>query len=174
MLSRCPFFDDLDEIFGDKAKFDPPHLSDSSSSVIQEAQDSEQVVVDEDDQTEQEDVDEPELILSRKKSSPSVLGKRPHKVDSGIAALAETTKLRMDVQKGELDLAREKCADEKRRKDNQEQIDLLKFENEKLVQTKKLELEEMKIRNEFEIAKFKIEQECKLKLELAKISGPVN
>jgi hypothetical protein len=176
LLRKCPLFDELDEIYGERANFVPPHLHDSAESPVVN---NTQEIIQEEANDDHSDLD-PDINISTAKTyettdkglpSSSLLGKRKQKVDSGISALAETVKLRYEMQKEEVSLQREKWIDEKARKDHQEFFQQQQYEDQHKFEERKLQLEERRIENEMELAKYKIDQEFKLKLELAKFQS---
>lgn len=97
--------------------------------------------------------------------------KRPISSQSGLAMLAQTTELKIEMQKEQLGLEKEKWEYEKRQRDQHYQLDLQKLEQDKILAEKKLDLEERKNQRDHELAKYKIDQEIKLSLELAKLKN---
>lgn len=186
LLNMCPLFDELDEIYGEKATFDPPHLHDSSSGTLQ-AQWWSDFGRDDELNAEDEEIPETEInvdveTVSQKPSTPGKLiannltsarkdlGKRKH-ADSGISALAEASIIRTELQKQEIILARDKWEEEKRLKNLEYELKLRQYEDEQKLQERKLALEELKLQNEMEISRYRIDKECSLKLELAQIKA---
>ncbi|OXA37281.1 hypothetical protein Fcan01_27965 [Folsomia candida] len=186
LLNMCPLFDELDEIYGEKATFDPPHLHDSSSGTLQ-AQSWSDFGRDDELNAEDEEIPETEInvdveTVSQKPSTPGKLiannltsarkdlGKRKH-ADSGISALAEASIIRTELQKQEIILARDKWEEEKRLKNLEYELKLRQYEDEQKLQERKLALEELKLQNEMEISRYRIDKECSLKLELAQIKA---
>lgn len=169
----CPLFLELDEIYGEKINFQPPHVHDSSLDLeinitaSVEDEDSQIPEVPGPDSTE---TSAQKFTSALPKSFPqkSLLGKR-RQPDSGMTALAEAAKFRFEIQKEELALSREKWEDDKKRKDQDHSMKLEQMEASQTAENKRLELEKVKMQNEMEIAKYRIDQECKVKLELGKL-----
>jgi hypothetical protein len=184
LLKMCPYFDELDEVYGSKVNLVPPFTHDSMmTSPISSKQAAEEVHGSSSLDGDSEDVGSSQFVPQRssgtseeettaeKATERRKKVKRKSPMKTGITALALTAKLRFEVQREEIDLAKEKWEDEKRRRDSSYELELQKFDHEKYATDRKMALEEKKLENEMELAKFKIEQESKLQLEIAKINS---
>jgi hypothetical protein len=123
-LKMCPHFDLLDEIYGTKASIIPPFIYDTSSSQVPPVDEESQMqgTIDDSTQPRISTVEQREKSAYQKPKGGSV---------PGLTALAESNKIRCEFQFAEFELNREKIEDEKRRRDQQNELEKAKFEFDK-------------------------------------------
>lgn len=166
----CPYFDELDEIFGTKISMKPPFIHDSLDSLLDleeepHVHDSEAVSV----SSIAEIIDEEVVLPVASTKTSKTYKERKNSVVSGMTALAETAQLRFAIQKEEVELSKLKWEDEKERRSSEYNLQMQKFQFKKEVTERRLQLEEKKLENQLELEKFKLEIEMKTKIELAKL-----
>lgn len=153
----CPLFEDLDEIYGEKIKSNPPHVHETSngtpSNLFEPFENVDQWL--EHNHAETNDIADhsqvqqiPSQSVQQTTSQPILqsvqrptLGKRKNQADSGVAALAETVKIRFQIQREEFDLSKEKWEYEKMRMDQEFDLKLKHYDDQKQLQERKLELD---------------------------------
>jgi len=179
LLKRCPHFDLLDEIYGDRLKVNPPFVMDSAnddpfSEPCGIHQGNPETISAEDST---KDVPESQPLTtdtspstkSHSKGKISERKKRRIEANTGTKALSDLVQIKFDMHDAELTFNKEKWEHEKRRLDETYLMEQQKFDFEKEMQLKRLALEEKVQQDKVDIEKYRIEQEMKLKLEIAKL-----
>lgn len=115
----------------------------------------------------EDDTPAPSSLYGTKRTSLAMKRKNPS--DPSISILAKAAEIRLQNQKDEIELSREKWEDEKRMRGLQYDLEVRKFEEDQRVNDRRLEMEERRLQNEYELEKYRIEQDIKCKIELAKL-----
>lgn len=175
MLKRCPHFEKLDEIFGNKLNIAPPYLHDSSK-----IGDEDHVITTLNtpdwtlnstifsEETSVPESSEHSVTVEETQQS-KLVRKRKLAPQTGSSMLERCVEIRIELQKEQLALEKEKWQYEKIRNDERYDLEVKKMEQDREIEERKLDLEQQRINKDFELQKYKIEQEFKLKLELSKV-----
>lgn len=149
LLKRCPFFDEMDEIYGTRTNINPPYLHDSSISIESIMEDIQLQNSEEYDMPGQIEQEIGVTMSSRntvQSHTSTNKNKRKSSESTGLEILGQTALLRFEVQQGELELSKEKWEDEKRRRDSQYELDLKKFDHEQKMDMERIELEKTRLK----------------------------
>ncbi|CAL8134472.1 unnamed protein product [Orchesella dallaii] len=168
LRKRCPFFDDLEEIFGSRSSIKPPSLHDSlcPDEELKDVDGISETVLEGISHNEGKDTDQ---LTAQKVPH---LGTRKRKQpESGMEKLASTAMFRFEVQQKELEVKMVELEQVKALQESKGLFEREKFEFDKLMAQKKHELDEKRLQTDLELAKYKIDQDFKFQLELAKLKN---
>jgi len=180
ILKRCPHYEILNEIYGERLNINPPFVFDSSSSQSQiqgiptdsPPERSSQCDLDLDSSIHVTSRDTVEETSSREEKQIPKERKRKYRsptASSGSNALSNLCRTRLDIHAEELEFSKTKWENEKLTAEKNSDLEREKFLFSKQIELKRLKLENKRAQDHMELEKFRISEEMKLKLEIAKL-----